>query len=82
MKKHSSQFDEKISKITRNEACGLPKEAGMRKGKIAVGKGRNGASALSPDVKKEIQTKWNEVVLPVTKCATYDELRQQLQSLQ
>jgi hypothetical protein len=81
MKEHSSHFDEKLSKLARNEACGLPKEAGMRKGKIAEGKARKGALALSPEITAEIQKKWQEVVAPVTKCDNYDALREQLRSI-
>lgn len=81
MKQCSSQFDEKLSKLARNEACGLPKDAGMEKVKISEGKGRKGKLVLSASIKNEIQKKWDEVVLPATECGSYDELRAQLKSL-
>ncbi|KAG7347287.1 sulfotransferase family protein [Nitzschia inconspicua] len=82
MKEHSSQFDEKLSKMARNEACGLPKDAGMNNGKIAEGKDRNGDVVLSDEIKEAIQRKWKDIVLPVTGCDNYDDLRNQLKTLQ
>ena len=73
MKKHEYQFDEKLSKRARNEACGLPQIAGMSKGKIDSGKWGNGKQKLSGDLCHAIWNKWTEIVEPVTGCATYDE---------
>jgi hypothetical protein len=81
MKDHSSKFDEKLSKLSRNEACGLPKEAGMNKGKIAMGKDRKGDLILSKEIKDGIQQKWNDIVRPVTNCSNYEELRQKLKDI-
>jgi len=78
MKEHEHLFDERLSKRTRNEACGLPKDAGMSKSKIHTGKAGNAAIKMSTELKSKIERKWNEVVFPVTKCETYEELRQQL----
>lgn len=75
MKLHSSKFDEKLSKATRNEACGLPRTAGMSKTKIRRG---NSGSELSEDLKKQINDRWAEVVQPITGCHNYEELRKQL----
>jgi len=80
MKEHESQFDEKLSKLTRNEACGLPKDAGMRKSKIVQGASGSGKLALSDGLKAAIAAKWKEVVEPVTGCATYSDLRAQFQT--
>jgi hypothetical protein len=82
MKAHESQFDEKLSKLTRNEACGLPKEAGMKKGKIDKGPGRRGELDLSSKIKEAINSKWLEIVEPVTGCPNYEDLRQQLKAIQ
>jgi hypothetical protein len=82
MKDHSYYFDEKLSKLTRNEACGLPKDAGMNKGKIGTGKTRHGDVVLSEKIKDAIQQKWNEVVEPVTGCKTYNELRAKLRTME
>lgn len=82
MKERSSQFDEKLSKLSRNEACGLPKEAGMEKGKISEGAGRRGDLYLSSEIQDLIRDKWKEIVEPVTKCPTYEDLRQQLKRMQ
>jgi hypothetical protein len=79
MKEHSYKFDEKLSKISRNEACGLTKDAGMKNGKIDKGRDRRG-DFLSEEIKDSIQQKWDDIVFPVTKCANYEELRQQLKN--
>lgn len=78
MKEHEKLFDERLSKRTRNEACGLPKDAGMLKTKINVGVVGQANFALSDNLKTKISNKWKEVVLPVTNCASYDELRKNL----
>lgn len=78
MKEHSSQFDEKLSKLARNEACGLPKDAGMNGGKLREGASGGAKTLLSPSLQERICAKWNEVVTPVTGCDTYAELRASL----
>jgi len=78
MKEHSGQFDDKLSKLSRNQACGLPKDAGMQSTKIGTGVSGQGKLVLSDELRQQIQQKWNEIVQPVTGCATYQELCQQL----
>jgi hypothetical protein len=78
MKAHESHFDERLSKLARNEACGLPLMAGMASSKLNDGKVGTGQTVLSEHLKAKIQQKWKEVVEPVTGCTTYEELRQQL----
>jgi hypothetical protein len=78
MKAHESHFDERLSKLARNEACGLPKMAGMDQSKLNEGNVGTGQNHLSDSLKVQVQQKWKDVVEPVTGCATYDELRQQL----
>ena len=75
MKKHSYHFDEKLTKRKRNEACGLPKDAGLRDSKIRRGLSGVGADSLSPEIRSGIAEKWRAQVFPVTGCASYDELR-------
>jgi len=82
MKENESHFDEKLSKLARNEACGLPKHAGMSKSKLHTGKSFSSQPILLDELKSKIQQKWIEVVQPITKCATYDELRKKLTSKQ
>jgi hypothetical protein len=78
MKRHSTKYDEHMLKLARNEACGRPKYAGLGEngtGKVrdgGVGKGRGG---LGEQLKREMQEKWEEVMLPVTGYATYCEMR-------
>ena len=80
MKEHESQFDEKLSKLARNEACGLPKDAGMKRTKLVKGKSGAAKAILSQELRDKIQQKWKEIVEPVTGCASYDELRKKLNS--
>lgn len=75
MKAHEDKFDEKLSKLARNEACGLPKDAGMKKSKIVKGIEGRGKRELSMELRELITTKWKTVVEPETGCATYEELR-------
>ena len=74
MKAHGSKFDEKLSKLSRNEACGLDKMAGMHKTKIR--RGNSGVAELTGEMKERIDAKWNLIVKPVTGCDNYEELRQ------
>ena len=78
MKEHEYLFDESLTKLSRNEACGLPKEAGTHKSKINMGEVGKAESEMSDQLKLKIQQKWNELVYPVTHCGTYDDLRMQL----
>ena len=80
MKENESQFDEKLTKRARNDACGLPRDAGTRKSKIIAGDHGTGKFVLSEEVRTAISSKWKEVVEPVTGCASYDDLRIQLRS--
>jgi Sulfotransferase domain len=75
MRRNEKHFDEKLTKLARNEICGLPKDAGMTKSKIAVGKSGVGRATLSDSIRCKIQAKWDEVVFPVTGCSNYSELR-------
>lgn len=72
MKSQGSKFDEKLSKSTRNEACGLAKTAGMHKTKLRIG---CSGSTLTSDLKEQIDRKWMEIVTPITHCDNYDEFR-------
>jgi Sulfotransferase domain len=74
MKENEGKFDEKLTKLGRNEICGLLKDAGMSKSKIGTGKSGLGRS-LPHSIREKIQIKWNEVVYPVTGCRDYCELR-------
>jgi len=76
MKDNEGKFDEKLSKLSRNEPCGLPKDAGMGGGKIKEGKSGKGKLSLSNDLRAAIHAKWIEVVTPITGCETYAELRE------
>lgn len=74
MKAHSEKFDEKLSKKTRNEACGLPESAGMNKSK--VNKGESGSfKEVALDVRHAISDRWMRQIKPVTGCDSYDQLR-------
>ncbi|GKY97525.1 hypothetical protein MPSEU_000710700 [Mayamaea pseudoterrestris] len=74
MKANEVKFNEKLSKLTRNEACGLPKTAGMSKTKIRRG---NCGVELSIELRARIDAKWHDIVKPVTGCDDYNQLREQ-----
>lgn len=81
MKEHGDQFDEKMSKLARNEACGLPQSAGTKAAsKVNNGNAGAGKKTLSEELQREIEAKWREVVEPVTGCVTYEELRASLRT--
>ena len=80
MKKNEGHFDEKLSKLARNEACGLPKDAGTKKTKIVSGAKGKGKLELSQRLRDAIQAKWSEVVKPETGCDNYEALRQEFKS--
>ena len=72
---HKDKFDEKLSKLARNKACGLPRDAGMRKTKLIAGKVGNGSKTLSDELKDAVLKKWKIVMQPTTGYKSYDELR-------
>jgi len=77
MKKHSTKFDEHPLKYAKNEAAGLPRDAGLTGN---PGKVRNGVSNSAKDVipqciMDQIDAQWNEVVTKVTGYTTYEEFR-------
>ena len=75
MKQHEDHFDDSLMKKPLNEACGLPKDAGMSSSKVREGSSSEGQKALPEDIQREIQEKWETVVAPATGCGTYQELR-------
>jgi len=75
MTENKSKFDEKLTKLGRNEACGLPRDAGMQQTKLNEGRVGAGIQKLSKELQQAIQQKWADVVGQETGCATYEELR-------
>lgn len=75
MKAHQHKFDEKLSKIARNEACGLSKDAGMNSTKINSGTIGAGNKMLSAELKQEIAQKWKDVVEAEIGYSSYSEFR-------
>jgi hypothetical protein len=76
MKQHDDKFDEKISKRTRNAACGLPPDAGLSSKKVRSGGVGEGALELSSRLKAAIRNRWDAVITEATGFSSYDELRQ------
>jgi sulfotransferase family protein len=76
MKQHDDKFDEKISKRTRNAACGLPPDAGLSSKKVRSGGVGEGALELSLSLKAAIRNRWDAVITEATGFSSYDELRQ------
>jgi hypothetical protein len=75
MKANEHLFDDKLTKLGRNEAMGLPRGAGMSSSKVRGGRVGAGRRTFSDEVVREMDAKWTAVVEPVTGCATYAELR-------
>lgn len=77
MKKHLSQFDEHPIKYARNEAAGLPKNAGMcgNAGKVRNGQVNASKSILKKRTLAMIDRQWKEVVMRSTGYRTYEDLR-------
>jgi Sulfotransferase domain len=76
MKQYDDKFDEKISKRTRNAACGLPPDAGLSSKKVRSGGVGEGALELSSRLKAAIRDRWNSVITEATGFSSYDECRQ------
>jgi hypothetical protein len=73
-----TKYDEHMLKEARNEACGLHPRAGLdgrSAAKVRVGKVGKGKDALMPEVVDAFKLKWNEVMLPATGYASYEEFR-------
>lgn len=75
MKQHSYHFDEKLSKLARNKACGLTPDAGMGKSKIRDGKAGSAKHTLSDELVKDIDARWTTQMLPATGYESYAALR-------
>ncbi|EGD72479.1 hypothetical protein PTSG_11596 [Salpingoeca rosetta] len=82
MKAHEAQFDEHLSKLRRNAACGLPPDAGMRHGKINRGESGAAKKTLPAEVLADIHAKWKQVVAPVVGCDTYAAFRDKVHAQQ
>lgn len=78
MHEHKGQFDEKLSKLARNEACGLAPDAGLQYSKIRAGEAGGGKLKLSTELQEMISERWSKQMLPATGCASYDLVRQKV----
>ena len=76
VKAHESQFDEKLSKLARNEAMGLPVNAGLTGGgKIRDGKSGGGRTQLSATLTADLDARWVKQMEPATGFSSYQALR-------
>jgi len=77
MKKHSTKYDGHLLKYGRNEAVGLPRDAGLtgNPGKVRKGVGNVAKDVLPRYILDQIDAQWNAVVTSVTGYKTYEELR-------
>ena len=75
MKKHSDKFDQKTIKKHLNINSGLDESVGVGHSKIRTGSTTEGQKMLSPETRRKIQEKWEEVVTPVTGFSSYAEMR-------
>lgn len=79
MKQHATKFDSRNYKLARNEAAGLPREAGLISsnyaGKVRNGKVNESKEALSAKNLKTLKKLWDDIIKPVTGFDTYEEMR-------
>ena len=78
MRQHPTKYDEHMLKNARNQACGLDARAGLTRscsGKVREGKVGGGQSFLSAATLQSMKKKWDEVILPVTGYASYEDMR-------
>jgi hypothetical protein len=75
MRSHESKFDEKLSKLARNEACGLSRFAGMSKSKVHRGIVGSGLKDIPQSLVCEIDFQWKTIIEPVLGYNSYDQLR-------
>jgi len=77
MREHSNQFDEKLSKLARNGAMGLPTNAGLKghPGKIRAGESGGGRAHLGEELVAELDARWAVQMEPATGFASYQALR-------
>eukprot|EP00210_Caulerpa_lentillifera_P005290 g5054.t1 len=77
MKKHCTRFDDHPIKHARNEAVGLPRDAGLtgNAGKVRNGISNSAKDVLPQSVIDQIDAQWNEVVTSVTGYKSYEEFR-------
>lgn len=84
MLKYPSKYDEHHLKEARNTACGLAPRAGLDgsgTGKVRKASTGEGKEALDEETLARMQRKWNNVVLPVTGCTSYTELRASINNM-
>jgi len=77
MKEHATKYDEHPMKLVRNEAAGLPRDAGLtgNPGKVRKGVSNCGKDVLPQYILDQIDARWNQVVTTVTGYKTYEEFR-------
>jgi hypothetical protein len=83
MKQHEHLFDEKLSKLARNEACGLSAEAGFHASKLRFGRSSSlllmdGSSATATTFASDPQRPWRQYYLQEEiSLELQDEIQQQ-----
>ena len=78
MKEKWDKFNSNDLKRARNEALGLEETAGMNRNKIRSGSTTEGKENLTERVLKALDSKWKEIIEPVTGYACYEELHKGL----
>lgn len=60
MKAHGGQFDDHLTRIARDPACGLPPDS--QTSKLGLGKAGLGRPQISADIQKTYATRWQETM--------------------
>ncbi|EWM30410.1 sulfotransferase family protein [Nannochloropsis gaditana] len=74
MQRHRDKFDEHLTKEARNEAMGLPRDAGRENAKVKEGGVGAAAVAMSPALREAMQRRWQEVASESLGFGDYSEL--------
>ena len=76
MKQYASQFDEHPIKLHRNEAVGLPKDAGYYNNAGKVRKGEVHSSRSQPaHIQANFSQRWKEVITSSIALESYEDFR-------
>ena len=79
MKLKWDKFNSNDLKRAHNKALGLEETAGMNRNKIRSGSTTEGKENLTDSILKALDSKWKEIIEPVTGFASYGDLRKGLQ---
>lgn len=78
MKEHEDKFDENVTKRFRNEAMGLPRDAGMTNSKVSGVQQTANKVQMSSEMMMKLEQRWKDSITTRFGYETYDDLRRSL----